>query len=117
MHIQIKSLAVPVTFLVLAVSTSTLSAQTMEESSVRAAGVAPPTQVVAYGDLDLSSVEGRENLEFRLRRAAREVCQHESFRRTGSLRHYGKTRECYEQALADALGQVDSSQQVVAVTR
>ena len=87
------------------------------DGSCDATGLAPPTQVVAYGDLDLSSAEGRENLQFRLRRAAREVCQHESFRRTGSLRHYGKTRACYEQALADALGQIDSSQQVVAVTR
>lgn len=117
MNIQVKSMLVPVTFLVLAAGASALSAGTLEESSVRASAINQQSKVVSYGDLDLQSAHDRQELEYRLRAAAKEVCGHESFRRTGSLGQYSKTRACYEEAVADALAQVRAPEQVVAVIR
>lgn len=36
------------------------------------------TKIVSYADLDLGSPQGRKTLEFRIRKAAREVCDHKS---------------------------------------
>jgi len=109
MKLHVKSMMVPTTFLVLAVGASALSAGNLEESTVRASAIEQPSLSVSYGDLDLGSSEGRETLEYRLQYAAKEVCGHDSFRRSGSLSHYSKTRACYEEATAAALSKVYGS--------
>ena len=118
MNIRIKSMVVPVAFVALAAGATALQAQPMEESSVRASRIETTSVVVPLGDLDLGTAEDRQTLDYRLRAAAKQVCGHEGYRLSGSLSHYAKTRTCYDDALADARGQVsDQSLQVVAVTR
>lgn len=117
MRFEAKSKEASVTLFVMMAGSAALSAAPMEESAVWAKSVEPPSRVVSYRDLNLESAQGMQTLEYRLRRAAREVCNYTTLRKTGSLRYYIKTRECYEEALADAYGQIPHLPQVVAVTR
>jgi UrcA family protein len=106
-----------VTVFVLTAGSALLSAAPMEESAVWAKAVEPPSKVVSYTDLNLNSAEGMQTLDYRLRRAAKEVCNYTSLRKTGSLHYYMKTRQCYEKSFADAYSQIPHSAHIVAVTR
>jgi UrcA family protein len=55
---------------------------------------------VRYGDLDLTSIEGQEQLDARLERAARKVCRMNETM-TGSLFRSPQSRECYQEARRD----------------
>jgi UrcA family protein len=110
MNIQVKSMAIPLAFLALAAATSAWSADTIDETRVEASHVAPPSITVRYGDLNLSSEEGRESLNARLSRAAKTVCDHHGYTRNRSLSYLAKTKTCYEDAMAAALNQVESVQ-------
>ncbi|MFN3424389.1 MAG: UrcA family protein [Novosphingobium meiothermophilum] len=58
------------------------------------------TRVVAYGDLDLNTTEGRAQLDSRLRNAAREVCGLRALDiRSGD---FEAARQCYVKSMADA---------------
>lgn len=62
-----------------------------------AAGDETRSRAVHYGDLDLTSVEGQQQLDIRLERAAREVCRvNEPV--TGSHLRSPQARECYREA-------------------
>lgn len=68
---------------------------------------------VPYADLDLSTAAGAEALYARLADAAGEVCGGEP--RPESLREIARFerasfKSCYDKALADAVGKVDSAQ-------
>jgi len=65
----------------------------------------PATQVVNYWDLDLNTSVGAQILYGRLRAAAAVVCkQHEG----PTLRVMGRQRACFDQAIAEAVKQIDS---------
>lgn len=56
-----------------------------------------PSVAVRYGDLDLTSAEGQQQLDSRLERAAREVCGVNE-KRTGTYLRSQSSRECYREA-------------------
>lgn len=58
----------------------------------------PPTAIVQYSDLDLSTEEGQDALHSRLRRAARYVCGMD-IRVPGSLMASSESRACYAEKL------------------
>ena len=64
----------------------------------------PRTKVVSYADLNVSSEPGAQILYGRLRMAATQVCA--TFR-GASLREKPNWRECFNQALARAVGKID----------
>ena len=110
MNISVKSMTVPLVFLALAAGTSALKAETLDETRVQGSQLSAPTVTVRYGDLDLNSQAGRDVLNARLSMAARKVCGHFGYARTGSLSHTVKTKACYEEALTAAMSQVNSGQ-------
>lgn len=58
------------------------------------------TQVVGYGDLDLSTKEGQSKLDNRLRTAAKQVCELD--RPDLAQQEYESARQCFAKSLADA---------------
>lgn len=60
---------------------------------------------VEYHDLDLSTKQGRQELDRRLLRAARAVCRTDAIQ-TGSIVRSSVDRECVKQALAQSREQV-----------
>ncbi|HLS81086.1 MAG TPA: UrcA family protein [Steroidobacter sp.] len=67
----------------------------------------PRSQVVSYADLDLSKHADAAKLYARLRRVASSVCGPVDIRDLSLKR---QQRECEEQAVADAVEQVNSAQ-------
>ena len=62
-----------------------------------AAADEPPVVRVHYGDLDLTSAAGQRQLDIRLERAARDVCNMDE-KVTGSHLRAATSRECYREA-------------------
>lgn len=62
-----------------------------------------PTTEVYYGDLDLSTGEGRDQLEKRVKRAVRNVCP--AFSR--EVQRNVQVRECHKMALSSAQPQIE----------
>jgi UrcA family protein len=63
------------------------------------------SQSVSYADLDLSKPAGAQTLYKRIKKAARRVCGPvDNYTHVTPSRRF---RECYEQAIADAVAQVD----------
>ncbi len=110
MNISVKSMTVPLVFLALAAGTSALKAETLDETRVQGTQQNAPSVAVRYGDLDLNSEAGRDALNARLSMAARNVCDHHGYARTGSLSYHAQTKACYDEALTAALSQVNSGQ-------
>jgi UrcA family protein len=71
---------------------------------VQAQAIDLDTRAVSYGDLDLSSSEGRKTLDRRLSLAVTQVCGEFSARSSLVNR---KVRECREATIADANAQRD----------
>jgi UrcA family protein len=67
----------------------------------------PPSVVVKYGDLDLSTANGVNEVYRRIVRAARQVCPEMSFQ---DLSLQGKIAACRDQAVARAIRQIDNPQ-------
>jgi UrcA family protein len=67
----------------------------------------PPSVVVKYGDLDLSTANGVNEVYRRIVRAARQVCPEMSFQ---DLSLQGKISACRDQAVARAIRQIDNAQ-------
>ena len=65
-----------------------------------------PSVTVSYADLDLSKPAGAETLYRRIQAAARSVC---GPRHSRSLARVQAFRTCYEDAIEDALQQVNES--------
>jgi UrcA family protein len=66
----------------------------------------PLTKIVHYGDLNLDSEQGAKVLYARLRGAAREVC---SPLESIDLTQQRKWNACFNNAVANAVGQVDKT--------
>lgn len=58
---------------------------------------------ITYSAAMASTVEGRELLERRIRQAAAEVCGAQDLRRAGSLGLMNANRNCYRQAVEEAM--------------
>ena len=71
------------------------------------------TTTVSYADLDLTDPKGKEVLNFRLRRAARDVCGSPDIREAGSIRQAHENKTCFHHAVANAEQQASASQVVV----
>lgn len=69
----------------------------------------PPRQVVSYSDLDLSKESGRQKLEQRIRRAARQVCPSTT---SGSARASAEGRACVREAVSQAWVSVQEQQRL-----
>lgn len=86
---------------------------------VAAAGLAAPADAaesvtVSFRDLDLGQPEARVALHWRVRAAARAVCG--APEREEARAHFAR-RDCYRQAIAQALGELESRRQLVASLR
>ena len=95
----------------LAVSLGTImtaKAEQLDETFVKAPGVR--TEAVAYSRAELASEAGRESVERRIEMAAKRVCGVESYSLDRNLSRHGKARECYGQAVAQALSEVTGGQ-------
>ena len=64
---------------------------------------------ITYNPQMASTVEGRERLERKIRRAAAEVCGPQHLLRAGSLNQMIENRNCYRQAVADAMSSIEPS--------
>lgn len=95
----------------LAVSLGTImtaKAEQLNETFVQAPGVR--TEAVTYSHAELASEDGREAVERRIEKAAEKVCGLESYSITGNVGRYGKAKECYGQAVAQAMSEVNNDQ-------
>ena len=59
-------------------------------------------------DLDLTTVQGKQVLHARLKRAAKQVCGSQDVRTAGSLENARTNRACYNEALAGAVQSVEN---------
>ena len=95
----------------LAVSLGTImsaNAEQVNETFVQAPGVR--SEAVTYSHTELASDAGRAAVERRIEKAAEKVCGLESYSIHGSLSRYGKAKECYGQAVAQAMSEVNTNQ-------
>jgi UrcA family protein len=67
----------------------------------------PPSVVVSYSDLDLSTTEGARTLYARISRAAQEICP---FQDAVGPSRVAKNRACREAAIERAVSAVNSTQ-------
>jgi len=95
-------------FVKLAVLTlGTLTADLSFGAANAATPESPPSVVVKYGDQDLSTASGVNEVYRRIVRASKQVCPEASFH---DLSLQGKVAECRDQAVARAIRQIDNSQ-------
>jgi UrcA family protein len=66
----------------------------------------PLTRIVAYGDLNLDSVQGAQVLYARLRTAARDVCAPLEARDLGQQSRW---HNCFDHAIASAVAEVNKT--------
>ena len=65
--------------------------------------------VVTYDAFEATTEAGRIELERQVRRAAKKVCGPQNLRRTGDMRRWLANRDCYKNAVADALYSITSA--------
>ena len=63
---------------------------------------------VSYADLNLEKQEGAKALYQRLQLASKRACNMRSLREEGSIRDFAQARECYRDALSEAVAEVDN---------
>lgn len=63
---------------------------------------------VSYEDLNIHSKAGARVLYGRLKNASKEVCDVRPLRELGTLSRSAIVKECYEEALSDAVEEIDS---------
>jgi UrcA family protein len=63
---------------------------------------------VSFADLNIHSDAGAKALYSRLKRASEDACGLDSFVRSSGLSEYQAARECYSEALDDAVASIDS---------
>ncbi|MEZ5490290.1 MAG: UrcA family protein [Gammaproteobacteria bacterium] len=85
-------------------------------SATAVAGVSEPDvdaeqgQVrITYSPEMVSTAEGRETLERKIRQAAAKVCGPQDLRRAGSFSRMSANRNCYRKAVADAMNTIKPS--------
>ena len=63
---------------------------------------------VNYADLNIHNEAGARVLYRRLKSAAEDACGYEAYRKNRSTSHYSTTKECYDEALTQAVNEIDS---------
>ena len=91
------------------------SAESAPEAAIPEAGAGIRTVSIQYAPTELSTESGRATLYARIKQAAREVCGPTGLRDAGGLALASRNRKCAEQAVSDALAQVDSGRLATAV--
>lgn len=84
------------------------SADGVTETIVRSKAL--PSKAVTFHRSELATVEGRKDVVKRVERAAEQVCGGLDYRELGSLSRAADNRECYDRAIAQAMGQIESAQ-------
>ena len=84
------------------------AAESIPKAAVPEADTGIRTVSIQYAPTELSSDSGRAELYARIKRAAREVCGPTGLRDAGGLAMASRNRRCAEQAVSDAMAQVDS---------
>ena len=63
---------------------------------------------VAYGDLDIDTMEGAKVLYSRIEKAAEIGCDFRPFNEIGSIRHFNEARSCYKTNVTAAVERINS---------
>ena len=83
-----------------AIQDQTLSTQYLETQSIS----------IPYTAGDLATIEGRADLYREIKRAAKRVCGPTGAREAGGLKLASRNRQCVENTVATAIGQVETGQ-------
>lgn len=83
-------------------------ADQLDETLVAAFSV--PSETVTYSRAELTTEAGRETVERRIRRAAKAVCGLQGYRAAGGLSAYTEQKQCFNEAMAQAMSQVGADQ-------
>lgn len=84
------------------------AAESAPVAAIPEAGAGIRTVSIQYVPAELSTDSGRAELYARIKQAAREVCGPAGPRDAGGLAMASRNRRCAEQAVSDAMAQVDS---------
>jgi UrcA family protein len=63
---------------------------------------------VSYADLNLEKQEGAKALYRRLQQASKQACDYRGLKISGSIKRMVETKQCYHEALTEAVAEVDS---------
>jgi len=61
---------------------------------------------VVYSDLDIVKAQGAETLYRRLQAASKRVCGVETLQNAGNIRQFRAQRDCYQDALDEAVAEI-----------
>jgi UrcA family protein len=84
------------------------AAESAPKATIPEAGTGIRTVSIQYVPTELSTDRGREKLHARIKQAAREVCGPAGPRDAGGLAMASRNRRCAEQAVSDAMAQINS---------
>ena len=84
------------------------AAETVSETVIH--GSALHSQSVSYSKAELQTSDGRAVLERKIERAAEQVCGPQGLYEAGSLSRAAKNRDCFDQAVNDAMSQIGADQ-------
>ena len=71
---------------------------------------------VDLSDLDLTTVDGQQIMESRMKRAAKKVCGSQDMRTAGSLENVRKNKACFNESFANAVDSVENQYLTASVT-
>jgi len=91
------------------VAATSVHAATGQVDETFVQGNAVPTKTVAYSRAELETDDGRAAVEQRIRKAADAVCGPRGYRDAGSLSAAAYNKACYQQAIAQAMTQIDAA--------
>jgi UrcA family protein len=63
---------------------------------------------VSYADLNMGKQEGAKTLYRRLQQASKQACDVRSLQQEGSLKRLGEAKQCYNDALSEAVEELDN---------
>lgn len=104
MRKQIFSIAVAAAFAIPSLASAEVEVQSIDEGKV----------LVSYDLKEVSTEQGRAELERQIRRAADRVCGPRTIREAGSFTQSMDNRNCYRAAVERALQAVDSNKGSIA---
>ena len=81
----------------------------IEETLAHPLSIETQTVTVEYDQMELATEEGREAVEFRISKAAREVCGPSSVKEAGDLEFATRNRQCYRDAVSAAHSQLETA--------
>jgi UrcA family protein len=86
------------------------SAEAIQDQSLSAQYIETQSISIPYTAGDLATNEGRADLYREIKRAAKRVCGPTGAREAGGLKLAARNRQCLENTLATAIGQVETGQ-------